>query len=278
MARHARTVGGAAASGRRESSENGHHGNASAALTRGDTQEIRLAGINVAARGSMTVRESNMILTRLKQKTLWRHERLEKRLDLFHGVTTIDDYRHLLGKFLGFYEPVEEALEATFNWSAINFNFTSRKKTPLLMRDLHSLGIEDTLLLPRCKTLPALDTLAHAFGCLYVFESATLGWGIVLNHMTRTLGVSRRDGGAFFNSYGDRVVAMWHDFAQQLRAYASRPDLEEAVIRAAIDTLVHLDRWMAGSPAEVASAEQAEDPPVEKKVVQFQRQDKLRLL
>jgi heme oxygenase len=219
-----------------------------------------------------------MVLTRLKQKTFWHHERLEKRLDLFHGVHTFDDYRRLLGKFLGFYEPVEEALEATFNWSAINFDFTSRKKTPLLMRDLHSLGIEDTLLLPRCKTLPALDTLAHAFGCLYVFESATLGWGIVLNHLIRTLGVSRRDGGAFFNSYGDRVVAMWHDFAQQIRAYASRSDLEEAVIRAAIDTLVHLDQWMAGSPAAIAPAEQVEGPPVEKKVARHQRQDKLRLL
>jgi len=219
-----------------------------------------------------------MVLTRLKQKTFWHHERLEKRLDLFHGVNTFDDYRRLLGKFLGFYEPVEEALEATFDWRAISFNFTSRKKAPLLMRDLHSLGIEDTLVLPRCKTLPALDTLAHAFGCLYVFESATLGWGIVLNHLTRTLGVSRKDGGAFFNSYGDRVVAMWHDFAQQLRAYASRPDLEEAVIRSAIDTLVHLDHWMAGSPAAVASAEQVEDPPVEKKVARHQRKDKLRLL
>jgi heme oxygenase len=219
-----------------------------------------------------------MILTRLKQKTLWHRERLEKRLDFFHGVNTFDDYRRLLGKFLGFYEPAEEALEATFNWSAVKFDFTSRKKTPLLMRDLHSLGIEDTLLLPRYKALPALDTLPQAFGCLYVFESATLGWGIVLNHLSRALGVSRQDGGAFFNSYGDRVVAMWHDFAQQLRAYASRPDLEEAVVMAAINTLVHMDRWMAGSPATVAQAEQVEAPPADRKVAGLSRQENLRLL
>src|SRR5215813_6596790 len=219
-----------------------------------------------------------MILTRLKQKTFLYHERLEKKLDLFHGVHTFDDYRRLLGKFLGFYEPAEEALETTFNWSAINFDFTSRKKTPLLMRDLHSLGIEDTLLLPRCKTLPALDTLPQAFGCLYVFESATLGWGIVLNHLSRTLGVSRQDGGEFFNSYGDRVVAMWHDFAQQLRAYASRPDIEEAVIMAAIDTLVHMDHWMTESPAAAAPAEQVETAPADEKVKRRPRRDALRLL
>jgi heme oxygenase len=219
-----------------------------------------------------------MILTRLKQKTLWRRERLGKRLDLFHSVHTLDDYRFLLGKFLGFYEPVEEALEATFDWSMIKFDFTSRKKTPLLMRDLHSLGIEDTLLLPRCKMLPALKTLPQAFGCLYVFESATLSWGIVLSHLSRTLGVSREAGGAFLNSYGDRVVAMWHDFAQQLRAYASRPDLEETVIRTAIDTLVYLDQWMAINPAAVEPAEQVEDPPADRKVAGLKRQGLLRLL
>jgi heme oxygenase len=219
-----------------------------------------------------------MVLTRLKQKTLWHRERLGKRLDLFHSVHTYDDYRLLLGKFLGFYEPVEEILEAAFDWSMVKFDFTSRKKTPLLMRDLHSLGIEDTLLLPRCKMLPMLNTLPQAFGCLYVFESATLSWGIVLSHMNRTLGVSREAGGAFFNSYGDRVVAMWHDFAQQLRGYASRTDLEETVIRSAIDTLVYLDQWMAVSPAAVEPAEQVEDPPADRKVAGLTRQGKLRLL
>lgn len=219
-----------------------------------------------------------MILTRLKQKTLLHHERLEKRLDLFHSMKTFDDYRRLLGKFLGFYEPAEEVLEATFNWSAINFDFTSRKKTPLLMRDLHSLGIEDTLLLPRCKTLPGLDTMAQAFGCLYVFESATLGWGIALKHLSRTLGVTRDDGGSFFNSYGDRVVAMWHDFAQQLRAYASRPDIEDAVIIAAVNSIIQLDQWMASNPAAVAPTERVEAAPTDEKSPRRPRQDVLRLV
>src|SRR5262245_47159958 len=56
------------------------------------------------------LRRGHMILTRLKQKTLGRRDRLGKRLDLFHSVKTPDEYRLLLGKFLGFYEPVEEAL------------------------------------------------------------------------------------------------------------------------------------------------------------------------
>jgi heme oxygenase (biliverdin-IX-beta and delta-forming) len=219
-----------------------------------------------------------MILTRLKQKTLWHRERLGKRLDLFHSVNTSNDYRRLLGKFLGFYEPAEETLEAVFNCSVVKFDFKSRKKTPLLMRDLHTLGIGDTLLLPRCKMLPVIKTLPQAFGCLYVFESATLSWGIVLSQLSRTLGVTREAGGAFFNSYGDRVVAMWHEFAQELLAHASRPDLEESVIRAAIDTLVYLDQWVAVSAATVEPAERVEDPPADKKVAGLKRQGSLRLL
>jgi heme oxygenase len=219
-----------------------------------------------------------MILTRLKQKTLWHHERLGKRLDLFHSVKTSDDYRRLLSKFLGFYEPAEEVLEATFDCSAVKFDFASRKKTPLLMRDLHSLGIEDTLLLPRCKMLPALNTLPRAFGCLYVFESSTLSWGIVLNHLSRKLGVTREAGGSFFNSYGDRVIAMWGDFAQQIRAHASRPDIEEAVVRAAVDTLVYLDQWMAISPVAARPAELFEDPPADKKLAGHRRQSMFRLM
>jgi heme oxygenase (biliverdin-IX-beta and delta-forming) len=245
-------------------------------------QPLRLfhyvAGINFATPALDDCEGVTMILTRLKQKTLLHHERLEKRLDLFHSVKTFDDYRLLLGKFLGFYEPAEEVLEATFNWSAINFDFTSRKKTPLLMRDLHSLGIEDTLLLPRCKTLPGFDTMAQAFGCLYVFESATLGWGIVMKHLSRTLGVTRDDGGLFFNSYGDRVVAMWHDFAQQLRTYASRPDIEDAIVIAAVNSLVHLDQWMASSPAAVGPTERIEAVSADDKAPRRSRQDVLRLL
>ena len=206
------------------------------------------------------------------------NERLEKKLDLFHSVKTFENYRFLLGKFLGFYEPVEAALEATFDWSVIKFDFQPRKKTPLLMRDLHSMGIAETRLLPRCRKAPMIDSLPRAFGCLYVFESATLGRAIVMRHLSRTLGIAPDDGGAFFNSYGDRIVAMWRDFGQQLCAYASRPDIEEAVIQAAIDTLVCLDQWMTGRPITAAQVGKVENPVTDKQMARIQRQTILRLL
>jgi heme oxygenase len=218
-----------------------------------------------------------MILTRLKQRTLWRRQQLEKKLDLFHSVKTLGDYQYLLGKLLGFYEPVETALEATFQWSVVNFEFQPRKKTPLLLQDLHSLGIADTLLLPRCKKKPMLDTLPRAMGCLYVFESATLGGGIVMRHLRRTLGISPEDGGAFFNSYGDQVMKMWNEFGRRLGAYAMNPDIEDAIIRAAIDTLMRMDQWMAELPAADARTLSADELDACTKLTLVQRKSYIRL-
>jgi heme oxygenase len=209
-----------------------------------------------------------MILTALKQRTLWHQQRLERKLDLFHSVRTFDDYRRLLERLLGFYEPVETELEAAFNSSLFKFNYRQRKKTPLLMRDLHSLKVLDTILIPRCSIIltPRVDTLPRAFGCLYVFESATLSGQIVVRHLNHRLGLSPGFGGAFFNSYGDNVMSMWRDFGQQLKAYASKPDLEEAVIRAAIDTLICMDQWMNGWLVDDKRSRQAEEQAGEKTV------------
>jgi heme oxygenase (biliverdin-IX-beta and delta-forming) len=220
-----------------------------------------------------------MILIALKQRTLWHQRRLDKKLDLFHSVRTYDDYRRLLERFLGFYEPVEAALEATFNSSVFKFNFRQRKKTPLLLRDLQSLKACDTELLPRCSIIltPRVDTLPRAFGCLYVFESATLNGQIVVRHLNSRLGINPGFGGTFFNSYGDNVVGMWRDFGQQLKAYASQPALKEAVIRAATDTFICMDQWMNGWLINDKRSPQVEEV-TDGKAVKIQRKIISRLL
>jgi heme oxygenase (biliverdin-IX-beta and delta-forming) len=133
-------------------------------------------------------------------------------------------------------------------------------------------------LLTRFKMLPALNTLPRAFGCLYMFEPSTLGWGIFMRHLTRTLDITPEDGGAFFNSYGDRVLAMWRDFSHRLYAYASSPDIEESIIRAAIDTIIRIDQWMAGGPASIAQAHRIEDQVADKKAAPLNWRSFLRLL
>jgi len=185
-----------------------------------------------------------MTMIRLRQKTLRYHLQLKQRLDLFHHLATLDDYRRLLEKFLGFYGPVESALETHFNRRAGGFDFERRRKVPMLVSDLRALGVRQLTALPRCAALPTLDSLPQAFGCLYAIEIATLGGQIVARHLNRALGVGPGSGCSFFNSYGEQAVTMWHDFGQQIKKYAVTIEIEEAMIRTAIETFVKLEQWM----------------------------------
>jgi heme oxygenase len=186
-------------------------------------------------------------MIRLRQRTLKYHLQLKQSLDLFHHLATLDDYRLLLEKFLGFYGPVETRLEKHFNRRAGGFDFERRRKVPMLVSDLRALGVKDLSLVSRCAALPALDTPPQAFGCLYALEIATLGGQIIARHLSRALGVGPDSGCSFFNSYGGQAVRMWSDFGQRIKNYAVTHEIEEAMTRAAIDTFIKLEQWMTDS-------------------------------
>ena len=185
-----------------------------------------------------------MVMIRLRQRTLRFHLQLKQRLDLFHYLTTLDDYRRLIERFLGFYGPIEAAIEKHFNRRAGGFDFEPRRKVPMLVSDLRALGVKDLAALPRCAALPTIEASSHAFGCLYSLEIATLGGQMVARHLNRALGVGPGSGCSFFDSYGDQAVSMWHDFSQQIKKYAVTGEIEEAMIRAAIETFIRLEQWM----------------------------------
>src|SRR5215475_14747951 len=131
-----------------------------------------------------------MIMIRLRQRTLRFHLGLKERLDLFRYLTTIEDYRRLLERFLGFYGPVESALERHFNRRAGGFDFEGRRKVPMLVSDLRALGGRRLTALPRCSSLPTIASTPQAFGCLYALEISTLSGQIITRHLNRAFGVS----------------------------------------------------------------------------------------
>lgn len=185
-----------------------------------------------------------MIMIRLRQKTLRLHLGLKERLDLFRYLTTHEDYRRLLERYLGFYGPIESALERHFNRRAGGFDFERRRKVPMLVSDLRALGVKNLTSLPRCGALPTLDSAPQAFGCLYALEISTLGGQFVARHLNRSLGIGPGSGCSFFNCYGDNAVRMWGEFGQQIKKYAVTTDIEEAMSDAAIETFVLLEQWM----------------------------------
>ncbi|HEU4454809.1 MAG TPA: biliverdin-producing heme oxygenase [Longimicrobium sp.] len=186
------------------------------------------------------------ILATLKERTQPHHERVEANLGVMDPGLTRDAYRVLLARFRGFHLPVERRLDALAAWEALGLRADERRKTSWLEADLRALGMDEDALarLPVCSALPALETVDHALGCLYVLEGATLGGAFISRHLARTLGIDAGSGGAFFASYGERRGPMWKSFGRALESYVERRGGEEEILAGARDTFITLDHWL----------------------------------
>jgi len=185
-----------------------------------------------------------MIMTALKECTRALHEQIEVRVGLLDRLESMDSYRRLLERFLGFYDPIELQLAML---SLTELNFSSRRKTEKLRGDLADLGISSTHMaaLPRCEDLPAVNNPAQALGCLYVLEGATLGGQIIARELRTRFGLHENHGASFFNGYGSETGRMWREFGATINKCVSIQETEEFTIHSARDTFITLDRWLA---------------------------------
>lgn len=192
-----------------------------------------------------------MVLALLRDKTRCSHERVERSVNLPLRLQTMDGYRALLARFYGYYAPIEEQLAQVFPTGWQRLDFVQRIKSPLLSRDLQSLGLDSAMLqtLPACHTLPNVTHVDQALGCMYVLEGATLGGQIIRRLVQQRLGLDVEAGCAFFSSYGDQVGEMWTRFCGVLTEHAQgRPEREESIVAAASETFDTLDRWIGATP------------------------------
>ena len=204
-----------------------------------------------------------MILVKLKDQTAEQHQRLEAKLDILTRLSSPQGYKSLLEQFYGFYRPIEIHLGSVMSPPGSLSNFTARRKTPLLEKDLLFLDLSERDLaeLPQCQRLPTVESEAQAFGCLYVLEGATLGGQIISKYVADKLGYERDRGATFFKSYGAEVRAMWCGFVQALREYAMAHNTDDEVVAAAVDTFDKFDQWLfvGGSPDERKLRRQRKD-------------------
>lgn len=182
----------------------------------------------------------------LRDGTQAHHARAEASLPLLDEALTVERYRELLARLLGFYAPLEQRLSDA-SWSRIGLDPARRRKAPLLVADLRALALTDAQIaaLPRCGDLPAVRALSDALGCLYVLEGATLGGQLVRRHVAARLGLGPENGCAFFAAYGDTVGPMWREYQQRLAALVEGGDAEAVeVVDAARRTFDALTRWL----------------------------------
>lgn len=159
-----------------------------------------------------------MILKRLKFATSARHTALEDQLPLMRSDLSREEYRQFVGRFFGFYAPLESLLMASNHWQLLAFDYAARQKTPRLVQDLLALGgsAAELAATPRCTNLPALITPEQLLGCLYVIEGATLGGRIITRQLQTHLDLNPESGGAFFDGYGAQTGPHWKAFCTML--------------------------------------------------------------
>jgi heme oxygenase len=186
---------------------------------------------------------------RLRDATRAHHTSIERTLPLASLELTLDAYRRILRAFLGFYEPLEARLIRVAT-AGSDLDLHGREKVPRLRRDLAALGMSEAALavIPMCSTVPQVEGVPRALGCMYVLEGATLGGRIIKRNLERRLAIDERSGGAFFDVYGAATGAMWLSFAERLNR---QPPPIEGVLAAAVETFEQFERWLVaqGGPA-----------------------------
>ena len=173
----------------------------------------------------------------LRRHTAQHHERLDARLDIGARLVSLDAYRDLLERLHGFYDPLEERL-APWAETVPGLEFRARRKTPLLVADLHALAGHPG---PVASALPAVDTPARALGVIYVLEGATLGGKLIARDARQRLGVTPETGAAFFAAYGSAAAARWRAFGTVVEA--AHPDPGEACAAAA-GCFERMEAWL----------------------------------
>lgn len=190
------------------------------------------------------------ILARLRRQTRVQHDSIERAVDLPARLQRRTAYATLLGRFHGFYRPLEQRLAAVGGLAATGVDLPARRKTELLVADLEALGHTPVTIaaLPTCAALPALGGVAAALGCLYVVEGSTLGGRIIAREIRRAHGAGSDASASFFRGYGARTGAMWSALRRILDQECAREPAASDAIAAANDTFARLEAWLVEAP------------------------------
>lgn len=188
-----------------------------------------------------------MILAKLKKETRPQHEHLESRMDVMSDAFTLEDYKKLLGRFYGFYVPLDKKLVSAIERKSIDFDYKPRLKVPQLKEDLSNLGLSDSEIedLPTCDFTPEIDSAEQVYGCLYVVEGSTLGGQLISRHLARSFELHPANGSSFFSGYGDETGKKWKEFGSSITEFAEKKSKnDKEIISTAAETFETLEKWL----------------------------------
>ena len=185
------------------------------------------------------------ILRDLKQRTATHHRALEETAGIWNCLKSRASYGNLLLRFLGIYSVLETRLAALEELPKWLPDMSERWKLPALKSDLAILGVAAEVW-EVGNGSPDIQTVAAAFGCLYVLEGSTLGGQMITREVSERLGMEPQTGCQFFSSYGSRVGQMWKIFGQSLECFCStNPRCRDEITASAEATFSYFSRSLS---------------------------------
>ena len=156
----------------------------------------------------------------LREATRDAHRDAEEAFDLDSRTASRREYAGLLLALHAFHSCAEQRLRAVDGWDALGppVDLAARERASLLEQDLAHLGVPVS---PPAfpVTLPSLESLPAALGCLYVLEGSRLGGALVARRAVSALGADLPV--TFFSSGGRPTGADWRSFQRSLDGFGA---------------------------------------------------------
>jgi heme oxygenase len=154
---------------------------------------------------------AGVVLGHLRLATTQHHQQLEDDLNVVERLSSPADRRAIVLRYYQMHAAADAVLGVWLGDMA-DLDYTSRRRTPLLLSDLRDLGLS----VPPLRDASALmvASRAEALGALYVLEGSTLGGRVI----RKALAARGHDhaGLGFLDPYGDRTGERWKSFISVL--------------------------------------------------------------
>ena len=151
------------------------------------------------------------------------------------------DYAHLLGKFYGFFHPVEQAMDKFLDDKNVPA-YHQRRRSSIILDDLQQLNSVKGELTFATK-LPNIDSEHKALGAFYVLEGSTQGGTIIANMLIKQSGMPAKAVN-FFNAYKEKEKNMWQSFRERLDEVSVESKEASEIVTAAKDTFERFHEWI----------------------------------
>jgi heme oxygenase len=182
-------------------------------------------------RGATSCREALRAATQAPHARLHLHSGFSSVQD---GTICLADYRALLVRLYGFYQPFERAVGL------------APIRTRWLESDLVWLGLNPGAFprIRQCADLPPLTSPDHRLGALYVVEGSALGGRQLARGLDPLLGKVSPDGRHFFSGRGSATGTAWRDYLRQLETVDAHPERQAVVLTTAIQIFDAFETWL----------------------------------